>query len=110
MYVLKSHTLKTHNDIPEDFREELYAEKQQSLEKHQKASRTSASSIPPVYITNVLPGPSSQTSNLAFSAGISAADVPSKSAPSVCFDIFGYLDKHVKEYCTWQQSRVKKPS
>jgi len=28
----------------------------------------------------------------------------------VRLDIPGFLDEHVEEYCTWQQSRVKKPS
>ncbi|KAH8588257.1 hypothetical protein B0O99DRAFT_746948 [Bisporella sp. PMI_857] len=110
MYVLEGHTLETHNDVPEDLGEELYAEEQQSLERHQKASRVSASSIPPVHITNVIPAPSGQISQLASSAGGLASDVPAKFTSSVCLDISGYLDEHVKEYCAWQQSRVKKPS
>jgi hypothetical protein len=55
MYILDSHTLEAHDDIPGNIREELYAEEQQSLKRHQKASRMFASSLPPVNITNVLP-------------------------------------------------------
>jgi hypothetical protein len=98
-----------HDDVPENIREELYIE-QQSLERHQKASRTSASSLPPVNITNVLPAPSGQTSHLASVAGTPAPDLPSKSIPIVRLDIPGFLDEQVEEYCTWQQSRVKKPA
>jgi hypothetical protein len=109
MYILDSYTLETHNNVPGNIRDKLYAEEQQSLERHQKATRTSVSSLPPVNITNVLPAPSGQTSHLASSAGTPAPDLPSTSPPIVRLDIPGFLDEQVEEYCTWQQSRVKKP-
>jgi hypothetical protein len=37
-HVQDGHTLKTHDDVPEDIREQLYAEEQQSLERHQRAT------------------------------------------------------------------------
>ena len=46
MYVQEGHILETHDDVPENVREELYAEEQKSLERHQKASRTSIASLP----------------------------------------------------------------
>ena len=101
MCVLDSYTLETHDDVPGNIREELYAEEQQSLKRHQKASRTSASSLPLVNITNVLPALSGQTSHLASLAGTPALDLPSTSPLIVCLDILGFLDEQVEEYCTW---------
>jgi hypothetical protein len=109
IYVLDSYTLETHDDVPGNICKELYAEEQQSLERHQKASRTSVSSLPSVNITNILLALSGQTSYLASSAGTPAPNLPSISSLIVCLDIPGFLDKQVEEYCTWQQSRVKKP-
>ena len=34
MYAQDGHTLKTHDDVPEDIREQLCTEEQQSLERH----------------------------------------------------------------------------
>lgn len=109
MWVQEGHTLETHDDVPENVREELYAEEQKSLERHQKASGTSASSLHPINITNVLPAPFGQTSHPASLAG-PAPDLLSISTPMVRLDIPGFLDEHVEEYCNWQQSRVKKPA
>lgn len=64
MHVQDGLTLKTHDDVPKDIREWLYAEEQQSLERHQKVTRTSTASHPPITIINVLPAPSYQTSHL----------------------------------------------
>ncbi|KAH6664497.1 hypothetical protein B0J14DRAFT_621229 [Halenospora varia] len=93
-YKLKSHHLRS-------LIMHLYAEEQQSLEMHQKATRTSTASHPPITITNVLPAPSYQTSHLAsLPAGSPAPDMLSKSAQ---------IDP-VEDYCTWQKSQVKKPA
>jgi hypothetical protein len=59
MYVLNNHILETHNDVLRNICKELYAEEQQLLKRHQKASRTSASSLPLINITNMLPALSS---------------------------------------------------
>jgi hypothetical protein len=109
MYVQDSHTLETHDDVPKNLREELYAEEQQSLQKHQKASRTSASGLPPINITNVLPAPSSQQSHLASSAATPAPDMPSKSTPLNRLNIPGFRDNAVEEYCAWQKLQNKRP-
>jgi hypothetical protein len=81
MYVQEGHTLETHDDVPANIREELYAEEQKSLERHQKAFGTSAATPPAIHITNVLPPLSSPTSHLASSAGTPAPDMPPKYTP-----------------------------
>jgi hypothetical protein len=58
MHVQDGYTLKTHNDVPKDIREQLYTKEQQSLKRYQKATRTSTASHPPITITNVLLAPS----------------------------------------------------
>ena len=111
MYVQEEgHTLETHDNIPANIREELYAKEQKSLERHQKASGTSTTTSSTVHITNVLLTPSGQTSGLASSTRTPAPDLPSTSTPIVHLNIPGFLDKQAEEYCIWQQSRVKRPN
>jgi hypothetical protein len=102
MYVQEGYTLDTHNDVPENVREELYIEEQKSLERNQKVSGTSALNLPPINITNVLPALFGQTSGPASLAGTPALDLFSISTPMVRLDIPGFLDEHVEEYCNWQ--------
>src|SRR6266536_1520762 len=104
----KSHTLETHDDIPANIREELYAEEQKSLERYQKASG-SAATPPAIHITNVLPPPSGPTSHLVSLAGTLVPDMPSRHTPTDCLNIPGFRDDTVKEYCAWQESQVKEP-
>lgn len=56
----------------------------------------------------MLPTSSSQTSNQLSSVSTLAYTIQPKLAMIIPLNIPGYLDKQVKEYCTWQQSRVKK--
>jgi hypothetical protein len=102
-----SYTLETHNDIPKKIRDKLYAEEQQSLKRHQKATRTSTTSYPPIAIRNVLPAPSYQTSHLvSLLVGTPAPDMPLKSTLIDHLNIPGLRDVVVKKYCAWQQLQV----
>jgi hypothetical protein len=111
MHMQNGHTLKKHDDVPKDIREQLYAEEQQqSLKRHQKATRTSTASHP-IAITNVLPAPFYQTSHLVSSpAGTPAPDMPPKYTLIDRLNIPGFRDDAVKEYCAWQQSQVNEPA
>jgi hypothetical protein len=105
MYVQYGHTLQTHDDVPKDIREELYAEEQQSHERHQKSARTSTASQPPINI-NVLPAPSCQTCHQVSSpARTPAPDMPSKYTPINRLNIPGFQDDAVKEYCAMAKDR-----
>ncbi len=111
IHMQDGHTLETHDDVPQKIRDELYAEEQQSLKRHQKATRTSNASHPPITITNVLPAPHYQTSHLVSSlAGTPAPDMPSKSTPIDRLNIPSPRDKAVEDYCAWQKSQVMKPA
>jgi hypothetical protein len=100
-HVEQGNVLQTHDDMPEEVRQQLYAE-QQWLERHQKPAGTSAASCPPINITNVLPAPSSQIPP--------APDMPSISTPINRLNIPGPRDKAVKDYCAWRQSQVQDPT
>ena len=114
-YKLKTHQLKslirhveqggqlrTHDDVPEDIRQQIYAEDQQRLERHQKATSNPSSNLPPINITNVLPGPSHQ----AYMSTSPMADQISEPPPITPLTVPGLRDAAVKEYCDWQQSQV----
>jgi hypothetical protein len=76
MYVQEGYTLETHDNVPANIREELYAEEQKSLERYQKASSTSIATPPAIHITNMLPLSSSLVSHLASLTGSSVLDMP----------------------------------
>jgi hypothetical protein len=114
-YKLKTHQLKglirhveqggqlrSHDDVPEDIRQQLYAEEQQRLERHQKATTVSSANLPPINITNVLPGPTHQP----ILSSSSMADQPLVAPPPTPLVIPGLRDVAVKEYSDWQQSQV----
>jgi hypothetical protein len=94
--------LRSHDDVPEDIRQQLYAEEQQRFERHQKATNVSSSNLPPINITNVLPGPSHQSF-----VPTSPKAPPSSMAPLITpLVVPGLRDVAVKEYSVWQQSKV----
>ncbi|CAG5189807.1 uncharacterized protein ALTATR162_LOCUS12088 [Alternaria atra] len=95
-HVAQGGQLRSHDDVPEDVRQQLYAEEQQQLERHQRASHSALAGHAPIHITNVLPGPSHSTSG--------STEVQAKPR----LDMPGFLDAAVEEYSDWQQSRVRR--
>jgi hypothetical protein len=95
-HVAQGGQLQSHDDVPEDVRQQLYAEEQQQLEQYQRASYRAPASHAPIHITNVLPGPSHLSSG--------PAEVQAKPR----LDVPGFLDTAVEEYSKWQQSRVQR--
>jgi hypothetical protein len=94
--------LRSHDDIPEDICQQLYTEEQQRFERHQKATNVSSSNLPPINITNVLPGPSHQPF-----VSTSPIATPLLVAPPITpLVVPGLRDIAVKEYSNWQQSKV----
>jgi hypothetical protein len=82
--------------VPEDIRQQVYAEEHQQHERQRKKANSTVTGHPPIHITNVLPGPTQQQSNEAVAT----------SMPRL--DISGFLDTAVEEYSDWQQSRVRR--
>jgi hypothetical protein len=54
-------TLETHDDVPDDIREQLYAKEQQDVERQRKRTTSTMTGLLPINITNVLP-PQTSTS------------------------------------------------
>jgi hypothetical protein len=86
--------LQTHDDVPKDIREQIYAEDQQRLERHQKVTNIPSSNLLPINITNVLP------------ASVSTSPMADQPPPITSITVPGLRDTALKEYCDWQQSQV----
>jgi hypothetical protein len=54
-FVQQGHALKSYDNVPEDVREQLYAEEQQRRERQSTRIGVPTPSLPPINITNVLP-------------------------------------------------------
>jgi hypothetical protein len=93
-HVEQGRELRSHADVPEDVRQQLYAEEQQSTERHRRVSHNASAGQAPIHITNVLPGPSQSTPTTVEVQAKPRLNVP------------GFLDAAVEEYSNWQQSRV----
>jgi hypothetical protein len=98
------HTLKSHDDVPEDIRELLYAEEHQRQERHSTTTNIPAPSLPPINITNVLPSQANESPKKSVADGsVTAGERPHENAR---LDIPGPRDAAVMAYNEWQQSNV----
>ncbi|OBT41609.1 hypothetical protein VE00_07827 [Pseudogymnoascus sp. WSF 3629] len=84
-HVERGGQLRSHDDVPEDIRQQIYAEDQQRLGRHQKATNIPSSNLPPINITNVLPGPSHQ-------AVMSASPMADQPPPITPLGVPGFRD------------------
>jgi hypothetical protein len=101
--VHQGHVLKSHDDVPEDIRELLYAEEHQRQERHSTTS-IPAPSLPPITITNVLPSQANESPTQSIADGsVTAGKHPQESAR---LEIPGPRDAAVIAYSEWQQSNV----
>ncbi|KAK5444222.1 hypothetical protein LTS15_010575 [Exophiala xenobiotica] len=90
--------LETHDQMPEDLREQIYKEEEQNERRKQTQNASSSSGMLPIQITNVLPSP----------ASIQAETAPKTKMNPI--EISGLRDESVQDYCDWQQTQVRKPS
>jgi hypothetical protein len=102
-HVEEGNKLLSHEDVPQNIRQQLNDEEQQRSKRQQKVAASSLT-IPPINITNVLPGQPSQSSMISFPGPNSAVGLPTNS--SSCLDIPGLRDVAVQNYCAWHQSKV----
>jgi hypothetical protein len=102
--VQQGHSLKSHDDVPEDVREQLYAEEQQRNDRQCAKNSMSTPGLPPINITNVLPSPSNESPMTGIvESTVSAQKQPAKT---LRLDIPGPRDAAVLAYSEWQQSNV----
>ena len=104
-YAEEGNELRTHSDVPQRIRDQLYAEDQQRLKGHQRSTSAPAANFPPINITNVLPG---HTPPLGSSPALTPVPDMSQLPLTITrLDIPGNRDELVEEYCEWQQGQVK---
>ncbi|KAF4209650.1 hypothetical protein CNMCM5878_005036 [Aspergillus fumigatiaffinis] len=105
-YVKQGGIIETHDDIPDNVREQLYAEERERLSKQNKSANGSAGSMPPQININVLPTQSSQPV-ISSSWGTEATSISDRAD---YLDIPGPLEAVVEEYANWHLSRVNSDS
>lgn len=106
-HVHRGSPLRTHDDVPEAIRRQLYDEERQRLDRKQKDTAASSLNLPPITITNVLPGQSQQTPLPALQGDRTTSIRPSNSTPVSPLDVPGYCDDVVREYADYQESKVR---
>jgi hypothetical protein len=96
--------LKSHDDVPEDVREQLYAEEQQRREQQSTKISVPIPSLPPINITNVLPTQPHKSHLPSVVDNTATAQKQTPENPRL--DIPGPRDAAVIAYSEWQQSNV----
>lgn len=104
-YVEEGGILESHDDVPDDVREDLYAEETQRQKKKQKSNDQLGGSMGQPININVLPAQLSQ-SVTPVTAG--TAGLVSNTTSTDFIDISGLLDIAVEEYTDWHLSRVSR--
>lgn len=90
--------IESHDDMPEDLREQIYREAEQSERRKQIHSTAPSSSVLPIQITNVLP---------AHTAAQAATVTKAEMSP---VSFHGFRDERLKDYGSWLQSTIKDSS
>jgi hypothetical protein len=102
--VEEGHVLSTHNDVPDDIREQLYAEDAQRRDRQSAGSSGPRASFPLITITNVLPSHSGESLS---TGSIGRSPLSTEQAPTrIGLGIPGPRDLAVAAYSQWQQSNV----
>jgi hypothetical protein len=102
--VQQGHALKSHDDVPVDIRDQLYAEEQQRRERQSTTTSMPTPGLPPINITNVLPSQSHQSPMTSIADSTTTAQ--NQPAETLRLDIPGPRDAAVIAYSEWQQSNV----
>ncbi|KAJ8118503.1 hypothetical protein OPT61_g520 [Boeremia exigua] len=102
--VQHGYVLSSHDDVPEDVRSQLYAEKQQRQERRSTAAAAATPGLPPITITNVMPSPSHRSLSTTSASATLTSEKPRPA--SVSLDIPGPRDVAVVAYSEWQRSNV----
>lgn len=108
-YVEQGNELWTYSDVPKHIWDQLYAEDQQRLKGHLRATSGPAANFPPINITNMLPRQPYQTPPLGSSLALTLVpDMPQIPLTINRLDIPSNRDEAVEKYYTWQQGQVKR--
>ncbi|KAJ3548582.1 hypothetical protein NM208_g934 [Fusarium decemcellulare] len=104
-YVQLGNVLQSHDDVPPDVRDLVYAEEAQDASRKRKRRASSGAGTRPVNITNVMPPHSGHSCDSRDARPTSEmADTASKAPPYL--GLTGMRDVNVTEYCGWHCSKV----
>ncbi|EXK77146.1 hypothetical protein FOQG_18140 [Fusarium oxysporum f. sp. raphani 54005] len=102
-HVRLGNTVDSHDDVPPDVRDLLYAEEEQSIQRKRKR-RSSSTDARPVNITNVMPTRTGHSSDDNDTRTPSGSAEGSRYAPKY-LGIPGMRDVNVNKYCIWHCSK-----
>ncbi|KAF1951657.1 hypothetical protein CC80DRAFT_597128 [Byssothecium circinans] len=102
--VQQGRALKSHDDVPEDIREQLYTKEHQRREQQSATTSAPTPSLPPISITNVMPSQPHESPVTRVADG--TATTANQHLKNLDLDIPGPRDAAVIAYSEWQQSNV----
>ena len=107
-FVQDGSRLESHDDVPTDFRDQLYAEEQQKQERKAKTATASSMGLTPITINNNFPE-TPVPAKLPVSEEVSGLAKRDCSAENVVshLNIPGPRDVAVRKYAEWQQMQVQ---
>ncbi|KAI8686735.1 hypothetical protein NCS56_00334500 [Fusarium sp. Ph1] len=105
-YIQLGNVLQSHDDVPPDVRDLLYAEEAQDISRKRKHRTSSSADSRPINITNVMPPHSSRRSDSCDARPTSEPADTASQAPSY-LGLTGMRDVNVTEYCTWHCSKFR---
>ena len=107
-FVEEGGALLTHEDMPHNLRQQLYAEAERDTRRQSKPKAASPVAGPPISITNVLPSSWNGVAGAVAGTGPEMMqDVASRARPLVDLDVPGPRDVALKQYSAWQCSQVQ---
>lgn len=104
--------LDSHEDVPDDLRNQLYTEQEQQRQQQQHISRKrrgealSPYTMPPVHITNVLPSHTQSSPRALSPEDTNVEQDHTFRAMHATLGLTGPRDVLVQEYSEWQQGQV----
>jgi hypothetical protein len=107
-HVEKGRALQTHDDVPNDIRQQLCNEEKQRRDRKSGKTALSPPSVPPINI-NVLPGPAQQISLPASQNRAETSAQPPHATADVPLNIPGLRDVALRRYTEWHRSQVEDP-
>jgi hypothetical protein len=99
-YVAEHGIPETHNDVPLDLQHRLIVEDKERRDRRGKQAPNSGPSLPPINITNVLPGQSQQTSEPGGERGRPTSGYPSNQVGHRRLKFSGLRDDVLRAYAT----------
>jgi len=85
--------LESHNDVPDELRQQIYLEEQQSSRNKRFNAAVASTNIPPIQV--ILPKNAAPELEIARKPEVKRIDIP------------GLHDVNLQHYCDWLKSRVR---